>query len=521
MIVKNDLAEDPSSLRDRLYKKNGPKIILGFLMFFDTFLSLFVFLKKSLRLDEAQSLWQTSRSAGTILKLVAEDVHVPLYHLLLHVWQLFLGNNVPTVRIFSLLFFLLSIPSMYALGRLMYNKSSALFGAILFSLSPFMNWYGNEARMYSMFTFFVIVNSYCFIKLYKDTSESDQNGQREQEQDEQSKTGWDGWWRWYAITAFLGIYTHYFFFLLLISQVFFYFFNREIFPAFSLRRFIGIAVALFILFLPWLLFVKSLSVISNSSPQLPIPNSINIFSTFSNFLFGFQIDYINTLLVSLWPLVVLLGFLALKRGAKISKDTIYCLVIFLMPTVIAFVISIFIRPVYLSRYLILTLPPMFLLLTWLASNYSVEVGRFFKAVLIILMLGTLAVEAVSSNTPVNENYQGASLYLEQHASPADIIVVSAPFTLYPVLYYYDGPADLETLHIWDRSKSGSIPAFNESTLTKDVQTLTAGHNNLWLLLSYDQGYQSKIQFYFDTHFQRIDKQNFSPKLDLYEYKLRY
>ncbi len=69
----------------------------------------------SLRLDEAQSLWQASHSISGTLKVVAQDVHVPLYHLILHFWILYVGNSIETARTLSMIFFLLTIPAVYLL----------------------------------------------------------------------------------------------------------------------------------------------------------------------------------------------------------------------------------------------------------------------------------------------------------------------------------------------------------------------------------------------------------------------
>src|SRR6185437_5404350 len=82
----------------------------------------YFFINQSLRLDEAQSLWQTSRGPVAILGLVAEDVHVPLYHELLRLWRVFVGDSVESARLLSQLFFLLSIPALYALGAYAYNR---------------------------------------------------------------------------------------------------------------------------------------------------------------------------------------------------------------------------------------------------------------------------------------------------------------------------------------------------------------------------------------------------------------
>ena len=171
-------------------------IMITALIFFVFLLSVFFFQKQSLRLDEAQSLWQASYTPLKVINIVAQDVHVPLYHVILHFWQLFFGTEVHIARLLSLIFFISSIPVVYALGKLCYSKMTALFATVLFSISPFMNWYGNEIRMYSLFTFIVLLNQYFFVKILKNTSHR----------------AWVG----FAISAIFGMYTHYFFFLTLV-----------------------------------------------------------------------------------------------------------------------------------------------------------------------------------------------------------------------------------------------------------------------------------------------------------------
>ncbi|GEM_PF-6187123 len=63
------------------------------------------FSNQSLRLDEAQSLWQTSHGLKAMFTIVSEDVHVPLYHVMLHFWQFLFGSDVFSARMLSLIFF--------------------------------------------------------------------------------------------------------------------------------------------------------------------------------------------------------------------------------------------------------------------------------------------------------------------------------------------------------------------------------------------------------------------------------
>ncbi len=481
-----------------------PTLIVLFLMVLVVFFSFFYFSDQSIRLDESQSIWQTSHSPVRIIEIIAQDVHVPLYHLVLHFWEFFFGTNIVVVRLLSLLFFLISIPLFYNLAKLSLSKQARLFAVFLFALSPFMNWYGNEARMYSLFVFLTILNQYFFMRIYKDV-------------DEANPLVWTG----YFISFFLGIFTHYFFLFYIVVQAVFYLSYRNIFPKHSFFKFASICLVGGLLLSPWVWYVRKLGIAGRVGPLLFSPSSISVFNTFSQFLFGFQNDHINSTLLSLWPIAVLLVFLALRQNKKVPLDSIYYFLSFVLPIMLVFLISVFIRPIYLTRYLVFTLPSFYLFLSWVISNYSPKISHFLKAFLVFSMLFTLIIEAGSATTTVKENYREAVEFLNQNVSSQDLVIVSAPFTLYPVGYYYNASAPLRTLPIWDRYESGLIPAFSKQELQNDVSKLKSGYKTVWVLLSYDQGYESDINLYFETHFQRVLHRNFSQGLNLYAYKLRY
>ena len=471
-------------------------------------LSYFFFMHQSLRLDEAQSLWQSSRSPSDIITLVSQDVHVPLYHELLHFWRVYIGDSVESARFMSLFFYLLCIPAIYALGKLAYGRNVGLFGAFLLAISPFMNWYGNEIRMYTLLTLFTILNQYLFIKLF--TRGKLIYGSRE----------YTATWVGYAATAVLGVFVHYFFFLNLLSQVVFYFLRRDYFPEKSFRNFILSAGAVLLFILPWFAFVYSQGQAGFQTPMLPTPTTVNLFSTFSQFLFGFQNDNINTFFLSLWPITLIFGFLTLRRSTRVSPASEYLLIAVLLSVMVAFSVS-FIVPVFVSRYLIFTVPAMFLLLSSLIDSYSQSGAKIARFGMAALMLATLGIEIMSPTTPVKEDYKDAANYLAQNATPQDVIILSAPFTIYPVQYYYRGAAPLTTIPKWNQYSYGGIPPFVAADLANQVSTATASYQNVWVLLSYDQGYQSEVQKYFDSKYERLQNKNFSPGLTLYEYRLRY
>jgi mannosyltransferase len=471
------------------------------MMLLVTALSAFFFSGQSLRLDEAQSLWQTSRTPLAIFYVVAQDVHVPLYHELLHFWRLFIGNSVASARMMSLVFYLASIPGMYFLGKKAYGRSIGIWGALLLALSPFMNWYGNEIRMYTLFVMMVIFNQYFFIQLWK--------GKRA-----------DTWFG-YAVTAVLGAFAHYFFFLTLAAQVIFYFTHLKIFPKGSFWKFVASAGVVVLTYIPWISYVLFLGQAFNQTPDLAKPSTVDFFSAIQQFIFGFTNNDINTVFLSLWPLALLFAFFALQRHRKISNETQYFMLSVFVPLAIAFLASYIITPVFVSRYLILTVPSLYLCLLDLFNSFTKRTSLIIRSGLVVLMAIMLGVEIFSPTNPVKENYREVSNYLEANVKSQDVVIVSAPFTVYPLEYYYHGEAPISTLPIWNQYAYGPTPAFSEATLPQQVASSTEDAQEVWLVLSYDQGYQQNIQTYFDDHYQRISVKTFSPDLTVQLYKLRY
>jgi mannosyltransferase len=483
------------------YKKHSVVLTLAALMLGVALLSVFFLSKQSLRLDESQSMWQSSHTTARIFYIVAQDVHVPLYHMMLHFWQAILGNDVAVARYLSLIFSVLTIPAVYKLGRYAYGQRVGLFASLMISLSPFLNWYANEVRMYSLLTFLTVMNQYFFLRLMRHPE----------------RNAWIG----YTVTALLGMYTHYFFFMVFVVQLVFLVINRHLYNKKTRWHFFLVGAFLIACFTPWIWYVLHLGSANNTRPLLITPTSTDVFNTFSQFLFGFQNEIINTAIISLWPLLVLVGFFSLRKNRQVSPQNSYFFLSASLPIILTFVLSVTVQPLFLSRYLILAIPSLYLFIAWLFYTYPTNLSVTLRSILIIGMACTLGIQTISSTTPVKENYLEASQYLTQNAKPQDIIILSAPFTVYPVEYYYHGTAAIETLPQWDRFVAGPIPPFSAQGLPGEVNAIKKDHRLAWLLLSYNQGYESKVKDYFDNHFERIDKRNFSLDLNLYVYKLRY
>ena len=485
-----------------MYTFNKHYLWIIFLQLLAVLIFLTYSLPLSIRLDESQSLWQTSFSMRQLLSSLSQNVHVPLYHVLIHGLQIVFDNSIFVSRMFSLVFYLISVPVFYGLGTYLYNRKTAFFATTLYGISPFLVWFSSEIRMYTMLILITMLVHFFFMRLMREPRPLT-------------------WWA-YALCCLVGIYTHYFFFLVLMSHFIFFFTTvRKNFTQGQLLPFLSIILLVIASFLPWLLKVFSGSGVDDAKPVLDPPTSIDVFNVFSNFFFGFQVDAINSIILSCWPLLLVLLFLGLNRKHSPNVETRFLIAVTAVPLLCAYVISMIYQPLFLSRYLIIVLPSMFLLVARLADIYKPTPAVLYKSTWVVIVSASLLVQLKSSDTPTKENYAQASAYVSREAGGEDVVVASAPFSVYPVLYYYTGPASIKTLPIWNRNSETVIPKFDSATLPKEAESIAGSHERLYLILSYDQGYEEQIKNYFDTTYDQEEHIEFSRDIHVYVYRLRY
>lgn len=459
---------------------------------------------QSIRLDEAQSIWVSTKSIPSIMKINGQDVQVPLYTLILHIWMQLFGTDIITARLLSFLFFLITIPNLYKLIKLVSNPHTATLGVILYLLSPFLVWYSQEARTYSLLTLITTINHLKFLEFIRSEGKSAKFK--------------------YFLSSLVGIYTHYFFIFILFSQAVYILIkllnhkiDRKLFVKYILNTAL---VGLF--FLPWAIYVYSLGLAANTQPLIPPPTSFNLIQVYLNFLVGFQTQFVQSLAISLWPLLIMILLFVFSRKLKITLESVdYFVITSFLPVILVYIIS-FYKPIFLPRYLIIVVPSLFTLIAWILVNFGRRVLSGVTGTLLLLMLVSLNYQNNSNLTPVKEDFKQTVEYLESNATSRDLVAVSAPFTVYPIEYYYRGLARIDTIPHWDRYQAdASIPRFSPSSLEQQILSYTTVYNRLFTVLSYDQGYQTEIVDYLDNHYQLLDSKNYPSNILVRVYKLRY
>src|SRR2546428_792 len=86
----------------------------------------------------------------------------PLYYLLLRGWTI-LGTSEATLRSLSVVLAIATVWALYALVGRLAGERTAWVAAVIAAASPYLLYYGQEARMYALLAFLTVANGYWFL----------------------------------------------------------------------------------------------------------------------------------------------------------------------------------------------------------------------------------------------------------------------------------------------------------------------------------------------------------------------
>ncbi len=271
----------------------------------------------------------------------------PLYEFLFHFWIKIFGHSEISTRGLSVIFSVTTLPAMYLLTKELFNNKTAFYSTLLLSFSAYHIYYAQEARMYALTGFLTVSSSIFFIKALKNDKRIN--------------------WILYSILTVLAFYAHYSaLFVVLAQNIIVCFYWREY--KIKLRHWIGSLSAIVIMLLPWTLislipkFIIPTFIKKNLYLWIPLPSYKSILQTFVFFNGGHEwiinklencylliyeiavIIIVLMILTSLWPTF------KQKESSKKRATIIFTILWCLLPIIIAFLISILVKPIYTVSY---------------------------------------------------------------------------------------------------------------------------------------------------------------------------
>ena len=454
-------------------------ILLPLIILIGIFLRLYQLGSNSLWLDEAISVWFANESLGNIIiKQTSADVHPPFYYIVLSLWINVFGNGEFEVRLLSAIFGILSIPLLYLIVKDLFGNLPALISALMLALSPFHVYYSQEARMYSILTFFVLLSIFFMAKMLCIGEEIKLT----------KKTIFYS--IGYVISTVAALYCHNVALLLPLAQNLFFiiFWNRHrpFFKFWTLSLLIIIT-----LWAPWTsFFFEQSSSVGKSfyTPQLTLESIFNLFATFNNgptyWLFNWidvgNFSLIHGRLVLVTIIFFSLLFLAgIIYGRRNPRSLVLLLLISFVPIGTQLLISLK-HSILATQTLIWASGPYIVLIALGISSIKRK-WVFALTIVLISVLNSASLYKYYAEFK-KERWDLAAEYVSQNSGKEDLVLFSSALGQIPFEYYFDR-------YNLMLEKHGLPTNFSERKMTLEdlpaLEDLIQNHKRVWLIYSHE------------------------------------
>ncbi|MBR1943201.1 glycosyltransferase family 39 protein [bacterium] len=118
-------------------------------------------------LDELYSWYFANQKTafGTVWELLKQDLHMPLYFVILHFWMKIFGKSDISMHTCTLVLTLPLIPISYYLMKSLFNKTTGYFAALMFAINTFCIYYSIEVRFYGLVFVLSLLSAFTFVKM--------------------------------------------------------------------------------------------------------------------------------------------------------------------------------------------------------------------------------------------------------------------------------------------------------------------------------------------------------------------
>ncbi|MGE0568013.1 MAG: glycosyltransferase family 39 protein [Bacteroidia bacterium] len=337
MKITSDIQQQKSKISNNQFWL----VLIGFVTFNFLF-KLFRIGGSSFSYDEMMSVKNTFLDFGHIKHESEWDANPPFYYYCLWVWAKLFGSSEIAIRSMSAFFSALAIIPFSVWLKNKLHKNALLLFLIGFSIHPYLFYYAQEARCYSLLLFLTGINALLTWRLIERTNYL--------------------YILLLGISNFLLVYTHYVSGLILVVQfIIITLYSRNLLWKVLVSDIIAILLVL-------LRFTKKqwelLFGFSNTPPEqhwiksAQTDDLINLMSSF----YGNIIVYI---------VLIAFTFFMMYRKKFFSQFSVYCLLLGIMAPLVFYLMGISI-PIFIPRYILFSVPFFLILISYSFSHNKIS-----------------------------------------------------------------------------------------------------------------------------------------------------
>jgi mannosyltransferase len=464
---------------------------------------------QSLWSDEGLSLYRSRLTLTQNLSNVivvppnvpTQDTNPPLYFVGLSVVRALAGESEYALRFLSAGAGLVLVALLYALGTRLFSPAAGMLAAVLGAFSPFVVWYSQEARMYTLLAALSAASVYLLLRAIDWPLGEGSPGEQSHSQPQHR---WLTWVAWIVVTLAM-LYTHFTAFFLLL-------FEGGVMLAVLLRsrrrEALLVFVALIVLAIPLIGYGLSRGQINDRTFGFRPLDSIAP-EVWGTFLVGRTNDIFQPEWAVLPGLCVLIigvvgGLLSKARRASTLLTLLYLLI-----PLLAFYAATFIRPLYTGpRHVMFILPPFYLLAGYgLALLWRrVRVLAVIALAAMLIIMGWWLMVQFTDPAYVKEDLRAATCAIAAQAKPDDVVIVHDAITSFVFEYYYrrcGGQAPWQIIPTY--------PSLDVEAEFSKFQALGTQAQRVWFLNSPKplSGFDSNVlDAWARGHWLRLDHQSY-------------
>lgn len=373
---------------------------------------------QSVTFDETYSFAVGSASWSTLFQTtLMSGVHPPLFYIIYKLALSVGGVSEFSGRLPAVMFGLLSIPAIFRLAAVMFNRSVGLLAAVLLAINPIHIWLSQEARMYIIVILLAVGSMFFFWQAF-------QLRQRR-------------YWIGLLIINALAYNLHYFSLFLPVIQLAVILTDlKRYVPQF--RRWVVVQFIAGSFLLPWLVATALRESQSFGIGFLVRPTLLDLPLTLWNFTIGLSSYF-------LWPVSIValvLFMIAFSNGLRWDKERFHfgqLLLIFwiFIPLILVWLMSQR-RSFYADRYFSFIIPGLIILVAFGAVQIRSNLRRSLLIIGLVLVSGYGFLNTRFDSTFFKDNWRDAVAYVVHNEQPDDVILVYNNFLEIPFGYYYQG-----------------------------------------------------------------------------------
>ncbi len=398
------------------------------------------------------------------------EANMAFYYFLLRVWLL-LGDSEVWLQSLSVLFGVMTIPAVYALGSKFLHRKVGLIAAALLAIHSFHIDRSELLRSYSLLTLLVVLSTYTFLALLE-------------------SSGRKGLWALYVLFSTLAIYAHTFAIFVLCAQW------LAVIPGrikrLGVLKLLSAAAAMGILAAPLL----AVMILENKGqldwiPRQTLASTLNVLKGIVGAdILALQSPVGSALLLALYVVTwifVVWGLLRTERKGleePMTRAAVSVLAWSLAFPVVAMTAISFVKPIIYPRFLLMCVPAAVLLAgEGLATiERCFARGRLISYAVLLLMIvlslaGTHKFDTALGTSGLD--FRGATKYILSHRQAGDAVI----------FYTFGGNWTWE-YYVGRARKAGDkgaipTPIFPLSFDRASIESRTAPYQRVWLVLQQD------------------------------------